>query len=180
MQAMCAYDRRTSGWFFEVVCIPITTTAYLFDPPAASRCANRLSRMPLPTMVSGADDVLPAPLNPVVEMLGHELVYVVVEAVVYAVDVGKPTVLARPLSIAYPSLGEACHPDAIGIQTVAGYFTCPSFEAASGRSHKETWACCIVSLTTPTRSPLNVSRPVSLRNWAEKDSRVFLVSYFLL
>jgi hypothetical protein len=50
---------------------------------------------------------------------------------------------------------------------------------ALGRSHKEAWAGCIVSLTTPTRSSLSVSRSVSLRSWAEKASRVFLASYFL-
>jgi hypothetical protein len=60
------------------------------------------------------------------------------------------------------------------------YSACSPFEAVSVRSHSETWAGCIVSLTTPTRSPLSASRSVSSRNWAEKASRVFLASYFLL
>jgi len=49
----------------------------------------------------------------------------------------------------------------------------------SGLSHKEMWAGCIVSLTTPTSSLLKVSRSVSFRSLAEKASRVFLASYFL-
>ena len=53
------------------------------------------------------------------------------------------------------------------------------FIDVSGLSHSETCAGCIVSLTTPTRSSLNASRSVSLRNWAEKASRVFLASYLL-
>ena len=54
------------------------------------------------------------------------------------------------------------------------------FEAVSERNHSETWAGCIVSLTTPTRSSLNAARSVWLRSLAEKASRVFLASYFLL
>jgi hypothetical protein len=42
----------------------------------------------------------------------------VVEAVVYAVDVGKPSVPMRPLTIIYTAVGEGRHPDSIGIQTV--------------------------------------------------------------
>ena len=37
----------------------------------------------------------------------------------------------------------------------------PVFGAASGRNHIETWAGCIVFLTTPTRSSLKASRSVS-------------------
>jgi hypothetical protein len=47
----------------------------------------------------------------------------------------------------------------------------------SGFSHRETWAGCIVSLTTPMRSPLRESRSVSSRSLEEKASRVFLASY---
>ena len=97
-----------------------------------------------------------------------------------AVDVAEPPIPACPLPIAYTSLGEAHHPNYIDIQAVAGYCSCPSFEAVSGRSHSETWAGCIVSPTTPTRSSLNASRSVWLRSFAEKASRVFLASYFLL
>jgi hypothetical protein len=46
-------------------------------------------------------------------------------------------------------------------------------------SHKETWAGCMVSLTTPTRSSLSASRSVSLRSLAEKASRVLAASYLL-
>ena len=59
------------------------------------------------------------------------------------------------------------------------YVVCRSFEAVSGRNHTETRAGCIVSLTTPTRSPLNASRFVSSRSFIENPSRVFLASYFL-
>jgi hypothetical protein len=39
---------------------------------------------------------------------------------------------------------------------IRGYLSvCWSFEPVSGRNHKEAWAGCIVSLTTPSRSPLN-------------------------
>jgi hypothetical protein len=37
----------------------------------------------------------------------------------------------------------------------------------------------MVSLTTPTRSLLKAFKSVSLRNWAEKFSSIFLASYFL-
>jgi hypothetical protein len=53
------------------------------------------------------------------------------------------------------------------------------FEAVSGRSHKETWAGCIVSLTTSTRSSLKASRSVSSLSFAEKASSVFAASYLL-
>jgi hypothetical protein len=43
----------------------------------------------------------------------------VVEAGVYAVDVGKPSVPTRPLPITDPSLSEANHPATIGIDAVA-------------------------------------------------------------
>jgi hypothetical protein len=43
----------------------------------------------------------------------------VVEAVVYAVDVSKPTVPACPLPIADPTLSEANHPATIGIDAIA-------------------------------------------------------------
>ena len=49
-----------------------------------------------------------------------------------------------------------------------------SFEPGSGRSHRETYAGCMVSLTIPTRSPLNASRFVSSLSLVEKASRVFL------
>jgi hypothetical protein len=54
-----------------------------------------------------------------VQVSGHKLIYVVVEAVVYGVDVSKPTVPACPLPLTYPSLGEANHPSTIGIHAVA-------------------------------------------------------------
>ena len=44
---------------------------------------------------------------------------VVVEAVVYAVDVSLPTAPACPLPITYTSLSEACDPTTINNQTVA-------------------------------------------------------------
>jgi hypothetical protein len=49
-----------------------------------------------------------------------------------------------------------------------------------GRSHSETWAGCMISFTTPTRSSLSASRSVSSLSMAEKASRVFLASYVLL
>src|SRR5215218_1608093 len=48
-----------------------------------------------------------------------------------------------------------------------------------GRTHSETWAGCIVSVTTLTRSPLNVWRSVSSRSLSEKASKVLLASYLL-
>src|SRR5215210_6936538 len=47
------------------------------------------------------------------------------------------------------------------------------------RSHRETWAGCIVSLTTPTMSSLRAPRSVSLRNLDKKASNAFLASYLL-
>jgi hypothetical protein len=70
------------------------------------------------------------------------------------------------------------------IQTLAwllhSYVVCCSFGTVSGRSHSETWAGCILSLTIPTRSSLNASRSVSSLSLTEKASRVFLASYLLL
>jgi hypothetical protein len=60
------------------------------------------------------------------------------------------------------------------------YSAFSTFRDVAGRNHREMWAGCIVSLTTPTRSSLNASRSVSFRNCAEKVSKVFLASYFLL
>jgi hypothetical protein len=48
--------------------------------------------------------------------------------------------LLRPFAIAHPTVGEAHHSYVIGIQTEAGYYPCPSFEAVSGRNHSQTWA----------------------------------------
>src|SRR5215211_975455 len=48
---------------------------------------------------------------------------------------------------------------------------------SSGRSHSETCAGCIVSLTTPTRSSRKVSRSVSFLSLAEKASSVLAASY---
>jgi hypothetical protein len=61
-----------------------------------------------------------------------------------------------------------------------GPYSCVSLPlgGGSGRSHKETWAGCIVSLTTPTSSSLRAPKLVSSRNLAEKPSSVFLASYF--
>ena len=59
-------------------------------------------------------------------------------------------------------------------QTSGSYSACSPFGVVSGRNHTETWAGCIVSLTTPTRSSLKASRSVSSRSVEEKASRVFL------
>jgi hypothetical protein len=61
-----------------------------------------------------------------------------------------------------------------------GHVVCWPFEAVSGRSHNETWAGCIVSLTTPTSSSFSASRSVSSLSLTEKSARVFLASYLLL
>jgi hypothetical protein len=60
--------------------------AFLLTHPSVPRLVNRHSRMPLTARVNGAGNVLPVPLDQVIR-LGHKLVYVVVVAVVYAVDV---------------------------------------------------------------------------------------------
>src|SRR5215210_8470116 len=52
--------------------------------------------------------------------------------------------------------------------------------SGSGRNHRETWAGCIVSLTTPISSAFSASKSVSSLSLAVKASRVFLASYFLL
>ena len=58
-----------------------------------------------------------------------------------------------------------------------GLLICLLLESVSGRSHRETWAGCIVSLTTPTISSLKASRSVSSLSLAEKASRVLAASY---
>jgi hypothetical protein len=65
----------------------------------------------------------------------------------------------------------------------AGAHPCDSLRrpiSEEGRNHTETWAGCIVSVTTLTRSLFNASRSVSSLSLAEKASRVFLASYLLL
>jgi len=49
----------------------------------------------------------------------------------------------------------------------------------SGRGHSETWAGCIASLTTSTRSSRHAFKSVSSLIFAEKISRAFLASYLL-
>jgi hypothetical protein len=49
-----------------------------------------------------------------------------------------------------------------------------------GRSHSDACSGCIVSLTTPSTSPLKESRSVSSRNLELKAASVLVASYFLL
>ena len=67
--------------------------------------------------------------------------------------------------------------EALGWET----YSCPLLPlgGGSGRSHKETWAGCIVSATTPTRSSFKASRLVSSLSLAEKAASVLAASYFL-
>ena len=104
--------------------------------------------------------------------LGRESVNVVVEAVAYAVDVGKPTVPARPLPMTYPSLSEARHPYSISIQAAANYCRYLPFEIVSGRSHSEMWKGCSVCLTTLVRSSLIDPGFISQRGLIENPSSV--------
>ena len=61
---MYARIREVGRGFFEAVCTPCTTTAYLRDPPpTASRYPNRLWRFLVAARMNGADDVLGAPLT---------------------------------------------------------------------------------------------------------------------
>ncbi len=53
--------------------------------------------------------------------LGHKLIYIVVVAVVYAMDVTMPTVPACPRPITDTTLGEGCHPGTIAMQVKIGY-----------------------------------------------------------
>ena len=68
--------------------------------------------------------------------------------------------------------------EALGQATYSGLSVIPG--EGSGRSHRDTCAGCMVSLTTPSRSPLNASRSVSSLSFEEKASRVFCASYLLL
>src|SRR5215204_4976390 len=54
-----------------------------------------------------------------------------------------------------------------------------SFRAGSGCNHSETWAGCIVSLTTPTKSSLSAFRSVSSRSFIENASSVLAASYLV-
>ena len=90
---------------------------------------------------------------------------------------GSPRV-SRALKRGVESLVICCRRGCAGSLYSCG-FPALLFVAVSGRSHSETRAGCIVSLTTPTRSSLKASRSVSSRSLAENVSRVFLASYFL-
>ena len=50
-------------------------------------------------------------------------------------------------------------------------------DAVSGRNHSETWAGCIVSLTTPTTSLLRACRSVSSLSLTERASKDFCDLY---
>src|SRR5215210_6676817 len=54
-----------------------------------------------------------------------------------------------------------------------------SFRAGSGCNHSETWAGCIVCLTTLTKSSLSAFRSVSSRSFIENPSSVLAASYLL-
>jgi hypothetical protein len=73
------------------------------------------------------------------------------------------------------------HNTADGMDETLGnaFYSCASFPlgGGSGRRPKETWAGCIVSLTTPMRSSLKASRSISSLSLAEKASRVFAASF---
>ena len=74
------------------------------------------------------------------------------------------------------------HKDTVSASSASGgTYSCVSLPlgGGAGRSHKETWTGCIVSLTTATSSSLRAPKLVSSRNLAEKPSSVFLASYFL-
>jgi hypothetical protein len=58
------------------------------------------------------------PFDQVGALLRHKLVYVVVVAVIQAVDVLQVPAPERPLTIAYPTFGERRYLDAISIQSV--------------------------------------------------------------
>src|SRR5215211_428785 len=70
---------------------------------------------------NGAEGISSAPFarSGIHEVLAHKLIDVVVEAVVYAMDVAQLTVPACPLPITYPPLGEGSHPEAIREKSVA-------------------------------------------------------------
>src|SRR5215212_158451 len=66
-----------------------------------------------------------------------------------------------PISATHPPLLDSriSSPEASGwglAWLLHSYIVRKSFGATSGRSHSETWAGCIVSLTTPTRSSFKV------------------------
>jgi hypothetical protein len=65
--------------------------------------------------------------------------------------------------------------ETLGLATYSG----PSLplRGSSGRSHSDTCAGCIVSLTTTTSSVFKASKSVSSLSLAENASRVFLESY---
>jgi hypothetical protein len=88
-----------------------------------------------------------------------------------------------PISATHPPPICESHLRKRSIRTLAwlllSYVVCRSLEAVSGGSHTDTWAGCIVSLTTPTSSPFNASRSVWSLSLAENASRVFLASYLL-
>src|SRR5215207_3014459 len=77
--------------------------------------------MPVLVRLKGAGRVrrLPLSFDQVYEATPHNLVDIVVETVVKAVDVVEPTAPACPLTIADPTLSEANHPATIGIDAVA-------------------------------------------------------------
>jgi hypothetical protein len=84
-------------------------------------------------------------------------------------DLLKYGVLRSSLTLPTPTLGNKA-------TTLAAYPSEPSRDAATRRRG----LACIVSATTPIRSPLNACRSVSSRSFIENSSSVLAASYFLL
>ena len=78
----CIFE--TGRGFFEGVCAPSNVTAYFYDPPPPIRESTPANASH--SKENGASSMSPAPFVKLAR-LRHKLVYVMVEAVVNAVDV---------------------------------------------------------------------------------------------
>jgi hypothetical protein len=81
--------------------------------------------------------------------LDHQFINFVVEAVVYAVDFGQPSVPACPFPITDPTLGKARTPDTIVMHDIPGYRPRRPFEVVSGCSHKDAQLDRLVAQAAP-------------------------------
>src|SRR5215203_1897817 len=117
--AMYACTLEIGHRFFAGACALSDRLRISADPP--HRFANRVLPAPAPTKANGAHDLQPAPFarSGIYKALAHEFIDVLVEAVVYGVDLTYPTVPACPLPVFDPPLGERRHLDTIGEKAVS-------------------------------------------------------------
>ena len=94
---------QSGSKLFDWACTPRHTRAIFYDPPPTN--IRELTSTSSSKGERGSR-YIPRPVRSIRYLrLRHQLIYVVVVAVVYAVDVAWPIVPTRPLTVTYPPIG---------------------------------------------------------------------------